>query len=44
MCFDVNILSLVFFDVKKIEISASLMSPENGADVNKMTNITYGLM
>ena len=30
--------------VEKSEISVFLVSAENGAGVNKMTNITYGLM
>ena len=33
---------LCFFGVKKSGISVFLVSVENGAGVNKMTNITYG--
>ena len=40
MCFGVKILNLVFFGVDKSGISAFLVSAENGAGVNKMTNIT----
>jgi hypothetical protein len=35
-------LELVFFGVEKSGISVFLVSAENGAGVNKMTNITYG--
>ena len=41
MCFGVKILNLVFFGVEKSGISVFLVSAENGAGVNKMTNITY---
>ena len=42
MCFGVKIMNLFFFGVKKSGISVFLVSVENGAGVNKMTNITYG--
>ena len=38
VCFGVKIFNLVFFGVEK---SVFLVSAENGAGVNKMTNITY---
>ena len=41
MCFGVKILNFVYFGVKKSGISVFLVSAENGAGVNKMTNITY---
>ena len=41
MCFGVKIVIFVFFGVKKSGISAFLVSAENGAGVDKMTNITY---
>ena len=41
MCYGVKILNFVFFSVKKSGISAFLMSAENGAGGDKMTNITY---
>ena len=37
-------MNFVFFGVKKSGISVFLVSVENGAGVNKMTNITYGMM
>ena len=36
-------MNLVFFGVKKSGISVFLVSAENGAGVNKMTDIAYGL-
>ena len=41
MCFGVKILNFVYFGVKKSGISVFLVSAENGAGVNKKTNITY---
>ena len=41
VCFGVKILNLMFFGVKKSVISVFLVSAENGAGVNKMTNIMY---
>ena len=41
VCFGVKIMNFVFFGVKKSGISVFLVSVENGAGVNKMTNITY---
>ena len=41
MCFGVKILNFVFFGFKKSGISAFLVSAENGAGVDKITNITY---
>ena len=38
----VKILNFVFFGVKKSGISAFFVSAENGASVDKMTNIRYG--
>ena len=43
MCFGVKILNFVYFGVKKSGISVFLVSAENGAGVNKKTNITYEL-
>ena len=40
MCFGVKILNFVYFGVKKSGISVFLVSAENGAGVNKKTNIT----
>ena len=40
-CFGVKILNFVYFGVKKSEISVFLVSAENGAGINKKTNITY---
>ena len=37
-------MNFVFFGVKKSGISVFLVSVENGAGVNKMTNMTYGQM
>ena len=37
----VKIINFVFFGVKKSGISLFLVSVENGAGVNKMTNMTY---
>ena len=34
-------MNFVFFGVKKSGISVFLVSVENGAGVNKMTNMTY---
>ena len=42
VCFGVKIMIFCFFGVKKSGISVFLVSVENGAGVNKMTNITYG--
>ena len=42
MCFGVKILNFVYFGVKKSGISVFLVSAENGAGVNKKTNIMYG--
>ena len=44
VCLGVKIVKLVFFGGKKSGISVFLVSVENGAGVNKMTNITYGWM
>ena len=41
VCFGVKILNFVYFGVKKSGISVFLVSAENGAGVNKKTNITY---
>ena len=41
MCFGVKILNFVYFGVNKSGISVFLVSAENGAGVNKMTNIMY---
>ena len=41
VCFSVKIMNFVFFGVKKSGISVFLVSVENGAGVNKMTNMTY---
>ena len=40
VCFGVENMNFVFFCVKKSGISLFLVSVENGAGVNKMTNIT----
>ena len=40
-CFGVKIMNFVFFGVKKSGISVFLVSIENGAGVQKMTNIRY---
>ena len=43
VCFGVKIMNFVFFfGVKKSGISVFLVSVENGAGVNKMTNMTNG--
>ena len=41
VCFGVKIMNFVFFGVKKSGISVFLVSVENGAGVNKVTNMTY---
>ena len=41
VCFGVKIMNFVFFGVKKSGISVFLVSIENGAGVQKMTNIRY---
>ena len=41
MCFGVKILNFVYFGVKKFGIGVFLVSAENGAGINKKTNITY---
>ena len=41
VCFRVKIMNFVFFGVKKSGISVFLVSIENGAGVQKMTNIRY---
>ena len=38
-----KILNFVYFGFKKFGISVFLVSAENGAGVNKKTNITYGI-
>ena len=40
-CFGVKIMNFVFFGVKKSGISVFLVSIENGAGVQKMTNTRY---
>ena len=42
VCFGVEIMIFLFFGVKKSGISVFLVSVENSAGVNKMTNISYG--
>ena len=42
--YGVKILNLMFFGVEKSAIIVFLVSAENGAGVNKMTNITYAYM
>ena len=44
MCFGVEIMNFVFFGVKKSGICVFLVSVENGAGVNKMTNMTYAVI
>ena len=43
VCFGVKIMNFVFFGVKKSGISVFLVSIENGAGVQKMTNIRYSI-
>ena len=41
VCFGVKIMKFVLLGVKKSGISVFLVSVENGAGVNKVTNMTY---
>ena len=41
MCFGVKITYFVFYGVKKVGIIAFLVSADNSAGVDKMTNIMY---